>query len=75
MNTMENTAKILIALGIIIMISGIVFYLISKTGLGTFHLPGDIVVKKEKYTFYFPLATCIVLSIILSVIFNIIGRR
>jgi hypothetical protein len=37
-------------------------------------LPGDIMIKKGNATFYFPVVTCIVISIILSVIFHFLGR-
>ena len=38
-------------------------------------LPGDFTVKGEKYTFYFPLATSILISIVLSLLFWLIGRK
>lgn len=74
-NTMETTAKIIIAIGFIVMIGGIILLLSAKMGLGTFRLPGDIVIKRDNFTFYFPWVTCIVISIILSVIFSIFIRK
>jgi len=66
--------KILIFLGIISTVVGILFVFGSRIPwLGK--LPGDIYIKKENFMFYFPLATSILLSIILSVIMLFIGRR
>lgn len=38
-------------------------------------LPGDIRIEKENFRFYFPLATCILISIILTLLLNLFGRR
>ena len=75
MNSMETSAKIIIVTGFVIMIAGLLFLFGSKIGLGSFRLPGDIVIKKESFTFYFPWVTCIVLSIILSIIYGIMARK
>jgi hypothetical protein len=66
--------KILVFLGIILVAAGILFMFGAKIPwLGK--LPGDIYIKKENFTFYFPLATSILLSIALSVIILLIGRK
>lgn len=75
MNTLEGAAKIIIALGLVAVLTGIILLLGSKMGLGPFRLPGDIVIKKGNFTFYFPWVTCIVISVILSLIFYVFGRR
>jgi len=75
MINMEGLAKLLIGTGIIIVLTGAVFLVLLKIGFTGFRLPGDIYIKKENFTFYFPIATCILLSIILSIIFNFFGRR
>ncbi len=75
MNSMETNAKIIIVAGLIVMMGGLLLLLSSKIGWGPFRLPGDIVIKKESFTFYFPWVTCIVISIILSVIYGLIGRK
>jgi hypothetical protein len=72
---LENAARILIGIGLVIILGGIILYFLSKIGLSGFRLPGDIYIKKENFTFYFPLATCILLSIIISILLNIFGRR
>jgi hypothetical protein len=61
--------KLLMIIGGIILIIGFLMQFI-KIG----KLPGDIVIKKENTTFYFPLMTSILLSVILSLVFYIIGR-
>ena len=62
------TGKFLILIGIIFVIMGIFFTLGGKIPwLGK--LPGDILIEKKNATFYFPITTCIIVSIVLSVIF------
>ncbi len=71
---MNGFGKILVFLGIILTAAGILFMFGAKIPwLGK--LPGDIYIKKENFTFYFPLATSILLSIALSVIILLIGRK
>lgn len=64
--------KILIIGGIILIALGLAWPLIKKIGLG--HLPGDIVIQKENFSFYFPIITCIIISIIISFILWLINR-
>ena len=61
--------KILIIIGIIILVVGVLYPYIKKIGLG--QLPGDIVYKSENSTFFFPIITCIVISFVLTIIFNL----
>ena len=61
--------KMLIILGIIILAVGILYPYIKKIGFG--QLPGDIIFKSENSTFFFPIVTCIILSIVLTIIFNL----
>jgi len=62
-------AKIFIFIGIIFIIIGIILYFFPL-----FRLPGDIVIKKENFTLYFPITSSILISIILSAVFYIISR-
>jgi len=74
MSPFENLAKMLIFMGFIIFLLGVFLLFGSKIPfLGK--LPGDIVIKRGNFTFYFPLATCILLSIILTLILSIIFRK
>ena len=64
---MQSIGRLLIIAGFILILIGIFFYLLDKIPfLGK--LPGDIYIKKDNFHFYFPLTTCIILSIILSLI-------
>ncbi len=74
MNPWDSMARLLLTGGVILLILGGVFYLISQLGAG-FRLPGDIVYKKENFTFFFPVVTCIILSIVLTVLLNLFFRR
>jgi len=69
----EFFGKILIFFGAILIFLGLIF---SFTGRIPYFgkLPGDIYIKKENFTFYFPITTCILVSIILSVIFYLFIR-
>ncbi len=58
--------RFLIGLGLIILVAGIAWPLLSRIGLG--RLPGDIVIHRGGTTFYFPIVTCIIISIVLSLL-------
>lgn len=65
--------RALTMIGLGILAIGILLQLVGKVpGLG--RLPGDIVIKREGFVFYFPLATSIVISIILSLVFYLLRR-
>ncbi|MFU8688565.1 DUF2905 domain-containing protein [Rossellomorea sp. FS2] len=66
---MSGLPKLLMIAGAVLLVAGL---LLQFTKLGK--LPGDIVVKKENATFYFPLMTSVLLSVILSLVFYFIGR-
>jgi hypothetical protein len=62
-------SKTLMIVGAVLFVIG---FLMPFLHLGK--LPGDLLIKKGNATFYFPIVTCIIVSIILSVIFHLIGR-
>ncbi|MCA9392626.1 MAG: DUF2905 domain-containing protein [Candidatus Omnitrophica bacterium] len=67
-------ARILIITGaILILLGGLLTFLPKIPWLG--RLPGDILVKRENLTFYFPLATCILLSLLINLILYLINNR
>ena len=71
---MVEMGRLLVAFGIaLVMIGGIVL-LLGRTGLPLGKLPGDIIYRGKNSTFYFPLATSIVLSVLLSVVLFLVGR-
>ena len=61
--------KILIIVGIIILALGLLYPYLKKIGLG--QLPGVIIYKSDNSTFFFPIVTCIIISVVLTVIFNL----
>jgi hypothetical protein len=65
-------ARFLIVLGIAIVVAGLLWPYLGRIGLG--RLPGDIVIERENMTFYFPLMTCLLVSIILSLVFWVVNR-
>jgi len=67
--------KLLLGLAAILAVVGVLLILSEKAGLRIGRLPGDIVVEREKFRFYFPLATSILLSIVLTLVFWLLGRR
>jgi uncharacterized protein HemY len=69
----EFFGKILIFFGAILIFLGLIFSFAGRIPYFG-KLPGDIYIKKENFTFYFPITTCILISIILSVIFYLIFR-
>lgn len=70
---MAGFGKTLIYLGILLVIIGVVFSLLGKLPwLG--HLPGDITIQRDRFTFYFPLATCILISVIISLVLYFFRR-
>ncbi|WP_432401260.1 DUF2905 domain-containing protein [Wukongibacter sp. M2B1] len=70
---MEAFGRLIITLGIILIVVGVIITFGSKIGLG--RLPGDIFVKKGNTTFYFPILTSIIVSILLTIIANLFFRR
>jgi len=74
MDGLSSLAKGLILVGIVITITGGALLLISRfTGGRIEPLPGDIVIRKEGFTFYFPIVTCIVISIVLTIVFRLLS--
>jgi len=70
---MTQIGKLLIIVGGAIIIIGLILYFYNKIPL-LGKLPGDILIKKKNFTFYFPLATSIVISLILSLIVFLIYK-
>jgi len=68
---MPQLSKILIFFGVFLIIGGVLFFVGFKLGIFG-HLPGDFVIRKKNFTFIFPLASSILLSIILTIIFTLV---
>jgi hypothetical protein len=65
-------SRFLILLGLVILVLGLAWPLLSKLGLG--RLPGDIVIERENFTLYFPIVTSLVVSVLLSVVLWVMNR-
>ena len=71
---MTDLGKILVFLGLLIVAAGVALMLLGKTNLPLGRLPGDILYRGKHTTFYFPLATSILLSVVLSLVLYLVGR-
>jgi len=71
---MADFGEVLVLLGVILAVAGMVMVLLGRTGLPLGRLPGDILYRGKNTTFYFPLATSLLLSVVLSLLLYLIGR-
>lgn len=71
---MLNLSKAIIVLGAVLIAVGLLLVLLGRTGLPIGRLPGDILYRRRNFAFYFPLATSILLSIVLSLVFYFLSR-
>ncbi|MGZ4901121.1 MAG: DUF2905 domain-containing protein [Candidatus Angelobacter sp.] len=72
---MADLGKLLLVLGGVIVLVGAALMLAGRFNLPLGRLPGDFVYRGKNTVFYFPLATCIVISVVLSLLFWLFGRR
>ncbi|MDN5365325.1 MAG: hypothetical protein PWP44_528 [Thermacetogenium sp.] len=74
MNSSTFLAKALMMIGGLLLLSGGILYLLGRISpIG--RLPGDILYQKGNFTFYFPIVTCLLLSLILTLLLNLLFRR
>jgi hypothetical protein len=71
---MAELGRMLLILGVALVVIGGIVILLGRTGLPLGRLPGDILYRGKNTTFYFPLASSILISVVLSIIFFLIGR-
>lgn len=70
---MQELGKVLVGIGLFLAVAGFFLWkLAGRTPLGK--LPGDIFIQKQNVTFYFPLTTCIIVSIVLSLVMWLLRR-
>ena len=62
----------LIAIGLVLILVGLLWPLLSKLGLG--RMPGDIVIERGNFRFYFPIVTCLIVSVVLSFFLWLLNR-
>jgi len=64
--------RLLIIFGLLLILLGVLWPLVAKLGLG--RLPGDIVIERENFRLYLPLATSLILSVVVSLLFWLVNR-
>jgi len=71
---MDSLARMLIVFGVVLaLLDGLLLMAGKIPFLG--RLPGDIIIRRENWSFYFPLTTSLLLSILLTLLFSLFGRR
>ena len=71
---MVELGRLLAMLGVALVVIGGIVMLLGRTGLPLGRLPGDVLYRGKNTTFYFPLASSIVISVVLSIVLFLIGR-
>jgi hypothetical protein len=71
---MAEMGRILVALGVALVVAGGIVMLLGRTGMPLGRLPGDFLYRGKNTTVYFPLASSILISIVLSIVLFLVGR-
>ncbi len=71
---MENIGKLMVGVGLLLVVGGLAFWFLGDKLSWFGHLPGDIRVERENFSFYAPITSMILLSVVLSLILAVIGR-
>jgi len=71
---MPSVGKVFVLAGLALIAIGGLIMVVGRSGVPLGRLPGDIVYRGKNTTVYFPIVTCVVLSIVLSVIAYVVGR-
>lgn len=74
MGPMADLGRVLVLVGAVAIVAGLAFILLGRVNVPLGRLPGDMVYRGKHGTFYFPLATSILVSVVLSVVMYVIGR-
>ncbi len=69
-----ETGKLLVVLGAVLVVAGIAVMIMGRTNLPIGRLPGDFLYRGKHTTFYFPLATSVVVSVVLSILLYLVSR-
>ena len=70
----QVTGKYIIVIGVVIIVAGIIIYFFHDFFKWFGRLPGDIRVEKKNVTFYFPIVTMIIISLVITILLNIIRK-
>jgi len=71
MNELSNLGKLIVSFALILLLVGGALYFLGKAA-GIKHLPGDIYIKRGNFTLYFPLGASIIISIVLTILLNLL---
>jgi len=71
---MENIGRYLMIGGVVLFVVGGLVFLAAKFGLPFGRLPGDIRIERDGFSFYFPLGSSILISIVLTIVINVVLR-
>jgi Protein of unknown function (DUF2905) len=71
---MADLGKLLVALGLVLVAIGLLLTLVGRLNWPLGHLPGDIFYRRKTVTVYFPLATSILISVVLTLLLYLVGR-
>jgi hypothetical protein len=71
---MADLGRVLVLVGVVLAVGGLLLILLGRTNLPLGRLPGDIVYRGKNTTFYFPLATSILFSVVLSILRYVVSR-
>ncbi len=71
---MTDFGKVLIGIGLLLVVAGVLLTVLGRANLPLGRLPGDLVYRGKNTTFYFPLATSVVVSVVLSIVLYALGR-
>lgn len=72
---LTSISKYFIFIGAVFILIGAILFFMSKLEFGIGKLPGDILIQKGNTTFYFPLASSVLISIILTIVLNLIQKK
>jgi len=70
----SDLGKVLIFFGVVLVVAGLVLVVLARTNLPLGRLPGDVLYRGKHTTFYFPLMTCILLSVVLSLLMYVVNH-
>jgi hypothetical protein len=71
---MSDLGKLLILAGVVLVVVGVVVTVLGRLNLPLGRLPGDMVYRGKHTTFYFPLVTSVLLSVVLTLVLYVVGR-
>lgn len=75
LDPIRELGKVLVVFGVVLVAVGALLALGWRLPGRLGRLPGDIIIRREDFTFYFPLVTCLLLSVVLSLLLWVLGRR